>query len=168
MMWEVRMQAVTLFRLLSLPKMRNLEILGSLLMSHATPQVMTPPDIQVAAILITRSPKVDPEVDPKVGHLVGPAASLLLVTEFVLATGSMMETEVETRTTDLIKDLIILMTMTGTILTMTGTMMTGFMTLTADIMAGVMTGNMTTGVHTDLFPIGLHYPQGLMTVTQLT
>ena len=79
-MWEVRMQAVTLFRLQSLPRMRNLEILGSLLMSHAAPQVTTPPDIQVAAILTARSPEADPEGDPKVGHHVGPAAPLLLVT----------------------------------------------------------------------------------------
>ena len=68
--------------------------------------------------------------------------------EFILVTGSMMDTEVETRTTDLIKDLIILMTMTGTVLTTTGTVMTGFTTLTAGIMAGVTTGNMMTGVHT--------------------
>ena len=45
---------------------------------------------------------------------------------------------------------------------MTGTMMTGFMTLTAGIMAGVMTGDMMTGVDTGLFPIGSHLPQGLM------
>ena len=61
-----------------------------------------------------------------------------------------METEVETRTTDLIVDLTILMTMTGTILTTTGTIMTGFMTLTAGIMAGVTTGDMMIGVHTPL------------------
>ena len=90
------------------------------------------------------------------------------MTEFVPATGSMMETEVERRTTDLIGDLIILMTMTGTILTMTGTVMTGFMTLTAGIMAWVMTGNMMRGVHTGLFSFGLRCLQGLMTVTQLT
>ena len=160
MMWEVRMQGAVLFRFLSLPRIRNLEILGSLLVSHATPQVMTMPDIQVAAILIARSPEVDPEVDPKIGHLVGPAAPLLLATEFILVTGSVVETEVETRTTDLIEDLIILMTMTGT-------MMTGFITLTAGIMAGVTTGDMMTGVHTGLFPIGLHCLHGLMTITQL-
>ena len=143
------------------PRVRNLEILGSLLMSNAAPQVMVLPDIQVAAILITRNPEVDPEVDLKVGHLMGPAAPLLvtkfiLVTEFILVTGSMMETEVETRTTDLIVDLTILMTMTGTILTRTGTVTTGFATLTAGIMAGVMTGDMMTGVHTGLFPVGSH------------
>ena len=98
------------------------------MMSNATPQVMVLPDIQVAAILIARSPEADIEVDLKVGHLAGPATPLLLVTEFVLATESMMESEVETRTKDLIEDLTILMTMTGTILTMTGTMMTGFTT----------------------------------------
>ena len=65
----------------------------------------------------------------------------------------MMETEVETRTTDLIMDPTILMTMTGTIPTMTGTMTTGFMTLTAGIMAGVMTGDM---MDTGLFPVGSH------------
>ena len=74
MMWEVRMQVATLFRLWNLPRMRNLEILGSLLMSNATPQEIFLPDIQVAAILIARSPEVDPEVDLKVGHFVGPAA----------------------------------------------------------------------------------------------
>ena len=81
------------------------------------------------------------------------SCSPLLVTEFVLVTESMMETEVETRTTDLIMDLTIQMTMTGIFLTMTGTVMIGFMTLTAGSMAGVMTGDMTTGVHTGLFPI---------------
>ena len=129
---------------------------------------MVLPDIQVAAILIARSPVVNPEVDLKAGHLVGPAAPLLLMTEFILATGSMMETEIETRTTDLIMDLTILMTVTGTILTTTGTMMTGFMTLTAGIMAGVTTGDMMTGVHTGLFPIGSPLLRGLMTITQLT
>ena len=74
------MQVETLFGLQSLPRMRNLEILGSLLMSNTTPQVMVLPDIQVAAILITRSPEVDPEVDLKVDHLMGHAAPLLLVT----------------------------------------------------------------------------------------
>ena len=90
------------------------------------------------------------------------------MTEFILATGSVMETEVETRTTDLIEDLTILMTMTGTVLTMTGTVMTGFMTSTVGIMAEVTTGDMITGLHTGLFPIGLHLLQGLMTVTQST
>ena len=94
----------------------------------------------------------------------GSCSPLLLATEFILVTGSVMETEVETRTTDLIEDLTILMTMTGTILTMTSTMMTGFTTLTAGIMAAVMTGDMMTGVHTGLIPIGLHLLQGLMTV----
>ena len=117
---------------------------------------MTLPDIQVTAILIVKSPEADPEVDLKVGHLMGPAAHFLLVTEFILVTEPMMETELEIGTTDLIKDLIILMTMTGTVLTMTGTMMTDFTTLTAVTMAGAMTGDMTTGVHTGLFPIGLH------------
>ena len=165
----MRMQVTTLFRLQSLPRMRNLKILGRLLMSNAAPQVMVLPNIQVAAILITRSPEADPEVDLKVGHLVGPATPLLLATgfilatEFVLVTESMMETEVETRTTDLIMDLTIL-----TILTMTGTMMTGSMTLTAGIMAGVTTGDLMAVVHTGLFPVGPHLLQGLMTVTQLT
>ena len=59
------MQAVTLFRLLSLPRMRNLETLRSLLMSNAAHQVMGPLDIQVTAILIARSPEVDPEVNLK-------------------------------------------------------------------------------------------------------
>ena len=117
--------------------------------------------MQVAAILIIRSPEVDLEVDLKVGHLMGPAAPLLLVTEFIFVTGFMMETEVETRTTDLIKGLTILMTMTGTVLTMTGTMMTGFI-------AGVTTGDMTTGVHTGLFPVGSLLLQGLMTISQST
>ena len=98
----------------------------------------------------------------------GPAAYFLLVTEFILVTGPMMETELETGTTDLIEDLIVLMTVTGTVLTMTGTMMTGFMTLTAGIMAGVMTSDMMTGVHTGPFPVGLHCLRGLMTVTQST
>ena len=37
-------------------------------------------DIQVTAILILRSPEADPEVNFKVGHLMGPAAPLLLMT----------------------------------------------------------------------------------------
>ena len=63
-------------------------------MSNTTHQVMGPLDIQVTAILITRSPEADQEVNVKVGHLMGPAAPLLLTTESILATGSMMETEV--------------------------------------------------------------------------
>ena len=100
--------------------------------------------------------------ESEVGHLMGPAAPLLLVTESILmiesilVTGSVMETEVKTRTTDLIVDPTILMSMTGTIPTMTGTVMTGFMTLTAGIMAGVVTGDMMTGVDTGLFSIGSH------------
>ena len=83
-------------------------------------------------------------------------AEFILATEFVLVTESVMETEVETRTTDLIVDLTILMSATGTILTTKGTVTTGFMTLTAGIMAGVMKGDMMTGVHSGLFPICLH------------
>ena len=83
-------------------------------------------DIQMTAILIARSPEVDPEVNLKVGHLMGPTAPLLLMTESILATGSMMETEVETRTTDLIVDPTILRTVTGTVPAMAGTVMTSF------------------------------------------
>ena len=129
-------------------------------------QVMGLLDIQVTAILIARSPEVDPEVNLKVGHLMGPAAPLLLatesilMTESILVTGSVMETEVETRATDLIVDpTTLLRTMTGTVPTMTGTMMTGFATLTAGNIAGVDTG---------LFPVGSHLLQGLMTTAQLT
>ena len=68
----------------------------------------------------------------------------------------MMETEVETRATNLIMDPTILRTTTVTVPTMTGTMMTGFATLTAGIIAGVMTGDMMTGVDTGIFPIGSH------------
>ena len=131
-------------------------------MTNATHQVMDLLGIQVTAILISRSPEVDPEVNPKVSHLIGPAAPLLLVTEyilmteFILVTGSVMETEVETRTTDLIMDPTILRTATGTVPTMTGTMTTGFVTLTAGIITRVTTGDMITGVHTGLFPIGSH------------
>ena len=135
-------------------------------MSNATHQVMDLLDIQVTAILIARSPEVDPEVNLKVGHLMGPAAPFLLMTESILVIGSMMETEVKTRTTDLIMDPTLLRTTTGTIPTMTGTVMTGFMTLTAGIMAGVMTGDMMTGVDNGLFPVGSHILQGLMTAAQ--
>ena len=62
------------FRLWSLPRMRNLETLRRLMMSNATHQVMGLLDIQVTAILIARSPEADPEVNLKVGHLMGPAA----------------------------------------------------------------------------------------------
>ena len=131
-------------------------------MSNTAHQVIGPLGIQVAAILIARSPEMDPEVNPKVSHLMGPAAPLLMVTESVvmtesiLVTGSMMETEVETRTTDLIVDPTILRTTTSTIPTVTGTMMTDFLTLTAGIIAGVTTGDMTIGVDTGLFPVGSH------------
>ena len=135
-------------------------------MSNATHQVMDLLDIQVTAILIARSPEVDPEVNLKVGHLMGAAAPFLLMTESILVIGSMMETEVKTRTTDLIMDPTLLRTTTGTIPTMTGTVMTGFMTLTAGIMAGVMTGDMMTGVDNGLFPVGSHILQGLMTAAQ--
>ena len=74
------------------------------------------------------------------------------MTESILVTGSMMETEVETRAIDLIMDPTILRTATGTIPTMTGTMTTGIVTLTAGIIVGVMTGDMMTGVDTGLFP----------------
>ena len=107
-------------------------------------------------------PEADPEVNLKVSNLMGPAAPLLLVTESILmtesilVTGSMMETEVDTRTTDLIMDPIILRTVTGIIPTMTGTMTTGFAILTAGIIAAVTMGDMMTGVDTGLFPIGSH------------
>ena len=65
--------------------------------------------------------------------------------------------------TDLIMDPTILRTTTGTVPTMTG-----FMTLTAGIMAGVMTGDMMTGVDTGLFPIGSRLLQGLMTAAKST
>ena len=90
------------------------------------------------------------------------------MTESILARGSVIEKEVETRTTDLIMDPTILRTVTGTVPTMTGTMMTGFVTLTAGIIAGVRTGDMTTEVDTGLFPIGSHPLQGLMTTAQST
>ena len=79
-----------------------------------------------------------------------------------------METEVETRTTYLIMDPTILRTATGTVPTMTGTMTTDFVTLTAGIITGVATGDMITGVHTGLFPVGSHPLRGLMTTTQPT
>ena len=56
------------------PQDENLKILGSLLMSNTALLVMVLPDIQVAAILIARSPEADLEVDLKVGQLMGPAA----------------------------------------------------------------------------------------------
>ena len=115
--------------------------------------MIVPPDIWMTAILVTECPEAGPEVDLKIDHLLDPAASLLLVTESILVT------RVETRIIVLIVDLTILMTVTGTIPTMTGTVMTAFMTLTADIMARVVTG---------LLPTDSHLLQGLMTTVQST
>ena len=119
---------------------------------HSNPQCCTSGDegllnIEVIIILTMRSPEVDPEVNPEADHLMDLAVLLPKVTEFILVTGLVPMTGAKIETTDQIVAHTTVMTKTDIAPVMTGIVMTDTMTSTeADIMTGVMTGDMMTGV----------------------
>ena len=147
MTWRMRTQAAALASHRSFPKMRNLETLNSIPIHSAAHQVMGLLNIEVIIILTIRSPEVDPEVNLEADHLMDLAVLLPKVTEFILVTGLVPMTGAKIETTDQIVAHTTVMTKTDITPVMTGIVMTDTMTSTeADIMTGVMTGDMMTGV----------------------
>ena len=142
--------------------------------SNSTMHQMTDPlNVKVIIIPTTRSPEVDPEVNLEADHLVDLAVLLPDVTEFILVTGLMSMTGVETRTIGWIVAHTIVMIVTDAVPVTTDIIMTDIMTSTvADIMTGVMTGGMVTEVGTGLqagvLLVDLKAILGLMTIVQMT
>ena len=162
-MWKLMMQAVDLARHRSLPKMRNLKTLKSILINSATHQGMDPLNIKVVIILTARSPKADPEVNLEANHLVGLAVLLPGATGFTLVTGLMPMMGVRTETTDQIVAHTIVIIMTGTITVMKGIIMTDIMTSTTVDMTGDMT-EVDTGPHVGVLLIDLQIALGLIAI----
>ena len=153
--------------------MRTLEILRSILINNTMHQLTYPLNIKVMIILTAKSPEVDPEVNLEANHHMDLAVLLPEVTEFILVTGPMSMTGVETRTIGQIVAHIIAMIMIGTLPVMTDIMMIDIMTSTmADIMTGVTTGGMMTevdnGLHAGVLLVDLLTVLGLMTIAQMT
>ena len=153
--------------------MRSLETLKSILINSAAHQVMDPLNIKLVIILTIISPEVDPGVNLEANHLMDLVALLSKVTEFILATELVPMTGVKIETADQIVAHIIVMIMTGTIPVTTNIMMTDIMTSNAaDIMAGMMAGDIMTmvdtGLHVGILLIDLQTILGLMTTVQMT